>query len=142
MKRFIFPLFILVLSIFIATGLPAGEYEYRVVEKQFQNFITCEMTRTDAVNHFKGKPFQITMIDLYSVQRESGVLICTGAVQCAVDESYQTLYAAVGIREIFGTEQVVYYTIRKKDFRILLTELARSPYKERCPWSEFWIDTD
>ena len=58
--------------------------------------MTCELTRTDARNHFKGKSFKITMIDLFDIQRESGMVI-TGAVQCFVEDRYQTLYAALGV---------------------------------------------
>ena len=108
----------------------------------FKNFITCELTRTDAVNHFKGKPFTITMIDLFDVQFESDIRIVTGAVECFVDDQYITLYAAVGITKTLEKEQVSYYTIQDQDFFILATELIRFPYKERCKWTQYWVDID
>ncbi|MCG8688734.1 MAG: hypothetical protein MI892_27935 [Desulfobacterales bacterium] len=114
-------------------------YEY---EAGFKNFIKCELTRTDAVNHFKGKEFTITMINLHNIQTESGMHILTGAVQCFVEGEYKTLYPAVAVRKVGGKSVVSYYTIRKKDFRILGTELIRYPYKERCPWSRYWVDVD
>ncbi|MCM2283827.1 MAG: hypothetical protein NDI81_03555 [Desulfobacula sp.] len=112
------------------------------MEMCFKNFITCELTRTEATNHFNGKPFKITMIDLFDVQRESDVQIVTGAVQCFVDGQSLTLYVAVGITKILEKEQVSYYTVRDKDFSILATELFRFPYKERCKWSQYWVDID
>ena len=82
------------------------------------------------------------MIDLFNIQSESDISIYTGAVQCFVGRSYHTLYAAVGTERILEKEQVQYLTIRKTDFQILATELIRFPYKERCKWSQFWIDLD
>ena len=122
-----------------ALGMDAAFYKY---EAAFKNFITCELTRTDAVNHFKGKSFSITMINLHNIQPESGIAILTGAVQCAVDGGYKTLYPAVGVRKLAGKDVVSYYMIRHKDFKILATELIRYPYKERCPWTRYWIDLD
>nr|NJM01337.1 hypothetical protein [Desulfobacula sp.] len=120
----------------------AEESEYNAMEMRFKNFITCELTRTDATNHFKGKPFTITMIDLFDIQFESDIQIVTGAVQCFVDDQYITLYAAVGITKTLEKEQVSYYTIRDQDFTILATELIRFPYKERCKWTQYWVDID
>ena len=118
------------------------EFEFNALEKSFKNFIRCELTRTEATNHFKDQPFTITMIDLFDVQDESDLRIITGAVQCFVGNAHKTLYTAVGVKSILGKEQVVYYIIRKSDFSILATELIKFPYKERCKWSEYWIDTD
>ncbi len=111
-------------------------------EASFKNFLTCELTRTGAVNHFKGSPFKITMIDVFEIQKESDMVIITGAVRCAIEGRYQVLYVALGVETIMGKEQVTYYTIRPKDFTILATELMRFPYKERCPWSRYWVDID
>lgn len=120
----------------------ADETELNRYKAKFKNFITCELTRTSAVNHFKGQPFKITMINVFEVTAESDLLIITGAVQCFVKDRHQMLYAAVGVEKILNTEQLSYYTVRKKDFSILATELFKYPYKERCPWSEYWVDTD
>ena len=140
MRSFILAvIFILVSGVVQAFAADAAFYKY---EAAFKNFVTCELTRTDAVSHFKGKPFSITMINLHNIQPESGMAILTGAVQCSVDGKYKTLYPAVGVRTVEGRDVVSYYTIRKKDFQILATELFRYPYKERCPWSRYWIDLD
>jgi hypothetical protein len=108
----------------------------------FKNFITCELTRTDAVDHFKKQPFKITMVKLHSVARESDLTILTGAVQCHVKDQYITLYTAVGVEKVVDKDQVTYFTIRKKQFSILASELYKYPYTERCPWSRYWIDLD
>ena len=108
----------------------------------FKNFITCELTRAGAVDYFKGKNFKITMVDLFALQRESDMVIITGAVRCVVEDSFQLLYVAVGVEAIMDKEQVTYYTVRKDDFSILATELMQFPYKERCPWSRYWVDLD
>ncbi|MBU3954372.1 MAG: hypothetical protein KJ658_19765 [Proteobacteria bacterium] len=128
--------------ILMPSFLLAQDNEFTKYEMSFKNFLTCELTRTDARNHFKGKSFKITMIDLFDIQRESGMVIVTGAVQCFVEDRYQTLYAALGVETIIDKEKVSYYTVRESDFSILATELIRFPYKERCPWSRYWLDTD
>ncbi|MBA3011153.1 MAG: hypothetical protein KKF12_14130 [Proteobacteria bacterium] len=128
--------------ILMPSFLLAQDNEFTKYEMSFKNFLTCELTRTDARNHFKGKSFKITMIDLFDIQRESGMVIVTGAVQCFVEDRYQTLYAALGVETIIDKEKVSYYTVRESDFSILATELIRFPYKERCPWSRYWVDTD
>jgi len=136
-------LFFLIFStVFLSWNSYADDSGFNEVEMSFKNFITCELTRTDAVNHFKGKPFTITMIDLFDVQFESDIRIVTGAVECFVDDQYITLYAAVGITKILEKEQVSYYTIRDQDFFILATDLIRFPYKERCKWTQYWVDID
>jgi len=134
--------FALLSVLFLFTPLNANEFEYAKLEMSFKNFINCELTRTQAKNHFKGKPFTITMIDFFDVQNESDIEIITGAVQCLVVDKHITLYAAVGLKAIKDTKQVLYYTIRSNDFSILATELIKYPYKERCKWSQYWIDTD
>ena len=128
--------------ILMPSFLLAQDNEFTKYEMSFKNFLTCELTRTDARNHFKGKSFKITMIDLFDIQRESGMVIVTGAVQCFVEDRYQTLYAALGVETIIDKEKVSYYTVRESDFSILATELIRFPYKERCPWSRYWVDTN
>lgn len=120
----------------------ADDFEFNRVEMSFKNFIKCELTRTDATDYFNGKPFKITMIDLFDIQNESDLKIITGAIECFVVEKHLTLYVAVGLKSILGKEQVVYYSIRDKDFSILATELIKFPYKERCKWSQYWIDLD
>lgn len=123
-------------------SLWAGEFEYGQMEKSFKNFITCELTRTNAKNPFKGKPFKITMIDMFDVTDESELTIVSGAVECFVGNSHKTLYAAVGLKKIVGKKTIAYYVIKDKDFSILATQLMKYPYKERCKWSEYWIDID
>jgi len=135
-------IFLFIFPAFLQWNSYADDSEFNKEEMSFKNFITCELTRTDASNHFNGKPFKITMIDLFNVQIESDVRIFTGAIDCFVGDKYLTLYAAVGLTKILGKEQVSYYTIRNKDFSILATELIRFPYKERCKWSQYWVDID
>ncbi len=130
------------LLLVLPTSLLAGTNDFSRYEKSFKNFLTCELTRTGATDHFKGKNLKITMIDLFNIQRESDMIIITGAVRCAIDDGFQILYAAVGVETILEKEQVAYYAVRKNDFSILATELIKFPYKERCPWSRYWVDTD
>ena len=144
MKRFysmLLGLFLL-LTCLLPASLRADTNEFTRYEMSFKNFLTCELTRTGAMDHFKGKTFKITMIDLFSLQRESDMVIITGAVRCVVEDRFQVLYAAVGVESIMDKEQVTYYTVRKDDFSILATELMQFPYKERCPWSRYWVDLD
>lgn len=142
MKQIIFFSFILTGLLFQSNPLTADDFEFSQMEMSFKNFITCELTRTDATSHFNGKPFKITMMDLFDIQTESDLKIVTGAVECFVVDKSITLYAAVGIKTILSKEQVMYYTIRDKDFSILATELIQFPYKERCKWSPYWVDVD
>lgn len=146
MHKPIKPIPVILFLIFTAVFLPWNSYaddsEFSEMEMSFKNFITCELTRTEATNPFNGKPFKITMIDLFDVQMESDLQIVTGAVQCFVDNQSLTLYVAVGITKLLEKEQVSYYAIRDKDFSILATELFRFPYKERCKWSQYWVDID
>ena len=147
MRRFNFMaigpgLMLLGLLLLLPTPLLADSSDFARHEMSFKNFLTCELTRTGATDHFKGKSFRITMIDLFGIQNESDMIIITGAVRCVIDNRFQILYAALGVESILGKEQVTYYTIRKNDFSILATELIQFPYKERCPWSRYWVDTD
>ncbi len=132
----------LFLVLFCTESLWATGDAFTKYEASFKNFLTCELTRTDAVDHFKGKEFTITMVKLHGVQEESGLVILTGAVQCFVGENYRTLYAAVGVEKLVDKEVVSYFTIRKNNFYILATELIKFPYQERCPWSRYWVDLD
>lgn len=142
MKKNIVLLFIFGLVMGLSNPLCADEFEFNRLEASFKNFLKCELTRTGATQHFKGKAFTISMIDLFDIQDESDLKIITGAVECFVVDKHITLYAAVGLKTIIGKEQVAYYTIRDKDFFILATELIKFPYKERCKWSQYWIDID
>ena len=135
--RVIFILFITI------PGAACGEgREFYELEAGFKNFIQCELTRTDAENHFKGKNFDVTMVNLFNVTRELDVTILTGTVKCDVQGQYLTLYVAMGLRDLRGKKVVSYFTIRHTDFRILATELIRYPYKERCPWTRYWINPE
>ncbi|SDT94721.1 hypothetical protein SAMN04487931_103133 [Desulfobacula phenolica] len=142
MKTIITLLCVFSMFVFLSSPLIADEYEFKRLEMSFKNFMTCELTRTNAIDHFNGKPFKITMIDLFDIQNESDLKIITGAIECFVGDKHLTLYAAVGLKIIMDREQVVYYTIRDKDFSILATELIKFPYKERCKWSPYWLDID
>lgn len=135
-------LFIFILGFICSDHLQADEFEFARMEMSFKNFMTCELTRTQAVNHFNGKEFKITMINFFNVKNESDMEIVTGAVQCFVVDKHITLYAAVGIKKIKDTKKVMYYTVRKEDFFILATQLIKYPYKERCRWSQYWVDLD
>ena len=126
----------------LSSNLYADDSDFNKIEMSFKNFIICELTRTDATNHFDGKSFKITMINLFDVQIKSDIKIVTGAIDCFVGDKYLTLYTAIGITKILEKEQVSYYTIRNNDFSILATELIRFPYKERCKWSQYWVDID
>ena len=125
-----------------ALKVSAGEQEYRGATLRFENFIRCELTRTGAEDYFGGDPFEINMVNLFDVRREGDIRIFTGAFKCWVKEGYRTRYAAVGVEELYGKEKVSYFVVRKQDFSILATELMNFPYKERCPWTRYWIDTD
>ncbi len=116
--------------------------DYSDYEKGLSNFITCEMTRTGAASYFQGKPFTITMVDLFHIQQEGDLTILTGTVQCSVEKKFHVLYVALGLETILGREKVSYFLMRDKDFSIFATELLKYPYKERCPWARYWIDTD
>jgi hypothetical protein len=120
----------------------ADEAEFNRLEMSFKNFMTCELTRPEATDHFNGHPLKITMIDMFDIQNESDLKIITGAVECFAGDTFFTLYAAVGLNTILNKEQVAYYVIRDKDFFILATELFKFPYKERCKWAQYWIDVD
>lgn len=133
-------IFILFLTV-AGTGRGAG-LEFYELKVRFKNFIQCELTRTDAENHFKGKNFTVAMVNLFDVNKELDITILTGTVKCDVQGQYRTLYVAMGLRDLKGKKVVSYFTIRHKDFRILATELIRYPYKERCPWAQYWINQE
>ena len=133
---------LIILFVFlVSAGLAKGdEAEFTRYEMGFKNFVACELTRIGPTSYFAGKSVDITMIDVYEVRTESGLVIITGAVQCFVEDTYKTLYGAVGVKTIMDREKVAYFTIRSKDFSILATELMRHPYKERCGWSRYRVD--
>ncbi|MCG8618772.1 MAG: hypothetical protein MI802_21335 [Desulfobacterales bacterium] len=140
--KFTFLVSTILAVLLLATPGFTQDEAYDRYEASFRNFIKCELTRTDAMDHFKGKAFKITMVNLHGIRNESGIKILTGAVQCFAGDTYHTLYTAVGVTQVAGKEIVSYYTIRKKRFSILATELIRYPYMERCPWSRYWVDLD
>lgn len=143
MKKFIVNLILFSLLCFVpVSGVYADEFELSRMQMSFKNFIRCELTRTQAVNPFNNKPFKITMIDLFDIQTEADMKIITGAVECFVVDKHITIFVAVGLKKVMEIEQVLYYTVRDKDFSILATELIKYPYKERCKWSQYWIDID
>ncbi|MFO7752488.1 MAG: hypothetical protein R6V41_05145 [Desulfobacteraceae bacterium] len=136
---------VLLCMFFLGSPFPeaaADEQEYRGARLRFENFIRCELTRTGAEDYFNGKSFEINMINLFDVRQEGDINIFTGAFKCWVENGYRTRYAAIGVEELYGRKKVSYFVVRKKDFKILATELMNFPYKERCPWSRYWIDTD
>jgi len=114
--------------------------DYEKTKMCIENFIKCELTRSDAVDHFNGQPFRIIMINLFDAIQEGDLLIVTGAVKCWVVDRYETLFIAVGVKQLMTYEKVYYYLVRKTDFTILTTELMNYPYKERCRWDRYWID--
>ena len=129
-------IFFLTLS---GTGFGADQDFYEL-EAGFKNFMQCELTRMDAQDHFKGKPFSVAGVTLFNVTRELDITILTGTVKCDVQGKHRTLYVALGLRQLQGKRVVSYYAVRHKDFRILATELIRHPYKDRCPWTRYWIN--
>ncbi|MCP4117328.1 MAG: hypothetical protein GY737_18420 [Desulfobacteraceae bacterium] len=116
--------------------------DYERTRMSFTNFVRCELTRTNANNYFNGKSFEITMINLYGVRQEGDIQVVTGAVDCFVEKKHELLYVAAGVTSLIGHEKVSYFVVRKHDFSILATELMKYPYKERCAWSQYWIDID
>ncbi|MCA1794103.1 MAG: hypothetical protein ABR534_00055 [Desulfotignum sp.] len=143
MTRGTIPFYLPALLVFFlvsAAVCRAAEDGFDRYEMGFKNFVTCELTRIGLTSYFKGKSVDITMIDVFEVRAESDLVIITGAVQCFVEDTYKTLYAAVGVKTIMDSEKVMYFTIRPKDFSILATELMRYPYKERCGWSRYRLN--
>ncbi len=136
-------IFLMIITLFWVSGsVFAEDAAFEELRMRLNNFVQCEMTRTTATDYFGGKPFAITMINLFDSKREGGMLIVSGAVQCWIEDHHKTLHFALGVMELEGHDKVSYFVIRKKNFSILATELMRFPYKERCPWSQYWIDTD
>jgi len=132
---------ILILFLTVA-GTGQAEQDFYELRAGFKNFIQCELTRTDAEKHFKGKNFTVAMVNFFNVTKELDITILTGTVKCDVQGQYRTLYVAMGLRDLKGKKVVSYFTIRHKDFRVLATELIRYPYKERCPWAQYWVNPD
>ena len=144
LKLFIFTFiaFTLLIQIIQNKNIFASDAEFNERKACFENFIRCELTRTSAKNYFEGKPFTISMVNFFDIKKEGDILIFTGAVECWVSEEHLKLFVAVGIKEIFEKKKVSYLIIRKKNFSILATELMNYPYKERCDWSQYWVDID
>ncbi len=138
----IFFIFATFVTIMFNNKTYAGEAEFNETKACFENFVRCELTRTSAKNYFDGKAFTISMVDFFDIKKEGDIIIITGAIECWVSEKYINLYAAVGVKEIFEKKKVSYLVIRKKDFSIIATELMNYPYKERCGWSQYWVDID
>lgn len=132
--------FVFFSTLFSFSNLHCDEFELKQMESSFKNFITCELTRANTKNHFKGNTFTITMIDVFDIREESDITIVTGAVECFVQKTHKTLYVAVGLKKVIGSTQVAYCKIQDKDFSILATQLFKHPYKERCKWSPYWIN--
>lgn len=129
------------ISEFFLSGIAlSDDADYEKTKMSFNNFIRCELTRNDALDYFNSKPFKITMIDMFDVRKEGDLVIVTGVVKCWVVNKFETLFAAVGVKKLLGHEKVAYLLVRKKDFSVLATQLEHYPYKERCPWSQYWID--
>ena len=125
-----------------ATGVDGADGDFSEHFNCFKNFINCEFTRSDAVDYFKGEPCKIVMINFFDAVNEGDILIITGAVKFWVKDRYETLFVALGVKNLFGYDKVSYFLARKTDFSIIATELINYPYKERCPWSQYWIDLD
>jgi len=141
MKPIVFKI-ILIIFFILPNFSFAGDGDFNEAKASFDNFIRCELTRTNAKNHFNGKPFTITMVDFFNIQKEGDLIITTGAVKCWVEDKHINLFVAVGVKEIFEKKKVSYLVVRKNDFSILATELMNYPYKERCNWLQYWVDTD
>lgn len=132
--------YLTVLFFWVIPAHSSEEDGYEKTRMCYENFMKCELTRTDADDHFDGKPFKIVMINMFNVVREGDIVIITGAVNCWVVDKYESLFVALGVRSILNHEQVSYYVVRKKDFSIIGTELMNYPYKERCQWIQYWLD--
>ncbi|MBF0211182.1 MAG: hypothetical protein HQK68_09885 [Desulfamplus sp.] len=128
------------LSFWSIPALSDEEDGYEKIKMCYENFMKCELTRTDADDHFDGKPFKIVMINLFSVVREGDILIFTGAVNCWVVDKHEMLFVALGVKKVLDYEKVSYYVVRKENFSIIATELMNYPYKERCQWTQYWLN--
>ncbi len=124
----------------ISYATSSEDDSYERTRMCYENFMKCELTRTDADDHFSGNPFKIVMINLFSVVKEGDILIVSGAVNCWVVDKYETLFVTLGIKKVLDYEKVSYYVVRKRDFSIIATELMNYPYKERCQWAQYWLD--
>ncbi len=131
---------VMISGLFLKGVALSDDSNYEKIKMSFTNFVRCELTRIDAPDYFNGKPFKITMINLFDVKKEGDLLIVTGTVNCWVVNKFTMLYAAVGIKKLLGHGKVYYFLVRKKDFSVLATQLERYPYKEGCPWTQYWID--
>ena len=114
--------------------------EYERLKNSFSNFITCELTRSDPVDYFNGKQYKVIVVNLFDAVDEGDIRIVSGSVKCWVENKYEMMYIAVGLKKLMGKEKVYYFVARHSDFEILATELMNYPYKERCQWDRYWID--
>ncbi len=114
--------------------------EYERIKNSFRNFITCELTRSDPVDYFNGKLYKVIVVNLFDAVDEGDIRIVSGSVKCWVENRYEMMYLAVGLKKLMGKEKVYYFVARNSDFEILATELMNYPYKERCQWDRYWID--
>lgn len=126
-------------SSYAMSDIESGD-AYERIKSSFNNFVTCELSRSDKVDHFDGKPYKVIVVNLYDAVYEGDILIVTGSVKCWVEGQFKMLYLAVGLKKLLGKEKVYYFAVRKTDFDILATELMNYPYKERCQWERYWID--
>ncbi len=127
------------LSFFKGVGF-SYDGKYAETKMSFENFVRCELTRNDAPDYFNGKPFKIIEINMYDVRTEGDVLIVSGIVKCWVVKEFKTLFVTIGVKKLLGHNKVYYLLIKKHDFSVLATQLEKYPYKEQCPWAQYWID--
>ncbi len=139
--KLFFCIIVFSLCVFICIGHGfANENDYQGMNMKFNNFLQCELTRVGAPDYFNGKSFKITAINLFDVKKEGDLTIVTGIVKCWVVNRFETLFAAVGVKQLFGHEKVYYLFIQKHDFSVLATQLEKYPYKDRCAWSRYSLD--
>ena len=139
--KFFFCIIIFFFCFFICKGVGfSNETDYRGTNMRFSNFLRCELTRVDAPDYFNGQPFKITEINMFDVKNEGDLKIITGTVKCWVVNRFETLFAAVGVKQLLGHEKVYYLLIKKHDFSVLATQLEKYPYKERCAWLRYSMD--
>ncbi len=129
--------------IFMFFGIASGnDMAFEKIRMSFTNFITCELTRNDTEGPFEGKKFNITSVNLFDARYEGDILVVSGTVKCWVVKKHEILYVSAGIKKLMGHEKVYYLIIRDKDFSVLASQLFNYPYKERCPWDQYWIKSD
>ncbi len=120
----------------------SDEFEFRGVEHAFKNFVRCELTGKEAEKYMNGQSFTVAAIHLYDVKKEGDLSIVTGSADCWVKDRYVKLYAAVGVKELYDKKKVYCFVTREENFSIIATELLNYPYRNGCPWTRYWLDTD